>query len=97
MITARPISGDQSAFAALLLPFGEVTAAKPGRRRVAASAAFSPSHTTTGAVGFSVSLARPYSGRFGGQLFHRHSSALPAAWRHSVNGRNCLGLSYRCT
>ena len=42
-LAERPFNGDQSAFPALLLPFGEVTATRPGKRRVAASAAFSPS------------------------------------------------------
>src|SRR5262249_41340509 len=51
MTTSRPRSGDQSAFSALLLPFGLVTTTKPGIRRLAASVAFSPSQTTTGANG----------------------------------------------
>jgi hypothetical protein len=41
--TRRPLRGDQSAFAALLLPFGLVTATKPGRSAVQASAALPPS------------------------------------------------------
>jgi hypothetical protein len=43
MVTSRPLSGLQFAFAADLLPFGDVTTTQPGSSRDAASAAFSPS------------------------------------------------------
>src|SRR5215813_10637550 len=59
MTTSRPCSGDQSALSALLLPFGLVTTTKPGSRRLAASVAFSPSQTTTGATGRSSSSCKP--------------------------------------
>jgi hypothetical protein len=57
--TRRPPNGDQSALAALFAPFGLVTATRPGRSRSAASQAFSPSVTSTGAEGFSESPVSP--------------------------------------
>src|SRR5262249_14097508 len=90
MTTSRPCSGDQSALSALLLPFGLVTTTKPGSRRLAASVAFSPSQTTTGATGRSASSCTPSSGLLGGQRYQSHSSLPLTEARHSVNGRNSL-------
>jgi len=56
MVTARPRNGDQSALSQDVLPLGLVTAEKADIKRVAASAAFSPSTTMMGAEGRSASL-----------------------------------------
>src|SRR5262249_45409709 len=59
MTTSRPRSGDQSALLALWLPFGLVATTKLGSKCLAASVAFSPSQTTTGAKGRSASSCKP--------------------------------------
>ena len=92
IVTCLPVSGDQSACAAALAPFGDVTTTNSGKIRRAASAAFSPSVTSTGASARAASSSSPYSGLGAGTDLARHS-VRPSAALQNVQGQNLLRSS----
>ncbi|CRM13522.1 hypothetical protein [Pseudomonas sp. 24 E 13] len=91
--TVRPLSGVRSALCQELEPFGQHVATYSCISSAAASAAFSPSHSTTGTSVRCASSSRRSNGRGSGKPCQRHCVVCPSERLHQVSGaKTFLGL-----
>ncbi|MNN17075.1 hypothetical protein D3C81_1302450 [compost metagenome] len=88
--TSRPTSAAKSAFCQEFVPLGQQVATCSGNRSAAASAAFSPSHSTTGAKWRLARSSRRSSGRGSDKPCQRQASESFAEFLHQVRGANTL-------
>ncbi len=86
--TVRPARGAKLALPTALEPPGQVATTNAGKRSLAASAAFSPSTTSTGAEARSTSAWSPKSGRGASKASHVQAGPRPAS--RQVSGRISL-------